>query len=86
VQISGEDTTGYTPDDAAALLRGPESSRVSVVAQRGGAGASSAGAQRLDLVITRKKVCTHCSATNAQLHAHIVLCVCVPCMMLEAPT
>jgi C-terminal processing protease CtpA/Prc len=68
VQISGEDTTGYTPDDAAALLRGPESSRVSVVAQRGGA-AGSSGAQRLDLVITRKKVCTHCSTTDAQLQA-----------------
>ena len=56
VQISGEDTAGYTPDDAAALLRGPESSRVSVVAQRGAGG--TGGAQRLDLVITRKKVCS----------------------------
>ena len=51
IQISGEDTAGYTPDDAAALLRGPENSRVALVAQRPGS-----SPQKLDLVITRKKV------------------------------
>ena len=35
LKVSGEDLRGYTPDDAAALLRGPQNSRVSVVAKRG---------------------------------------------------
>jgi carboxyl-terminal processing protease len=57
VQISGESMEGATPDDAAALLRGPEGTKVGVLARRyeGGARARSSTQQDLDLIITRRQ-------------------------------
>lgn len=63
VQISGDDCRGLTPDDAAALLRGPENSKVGIVAERpvsasGGAkegGTSGGKGEKLDLIVTRRK-------------------------------
>lgn len=63
LQISGDECRGLTPDDAAALLRGTENTKVGIVAERGAAGAAggSGGAgsvgkgEKLDLIVTRRK-------------------------------
>lgn len=63
LQISGDECRGLTPDDAAALLRGTENTKVGIVAERGASaatggsgGAASAGkGEKLDLIVTRRK-------------------------------
>lgn len=64
LQISGDECRGLTPDDAAALLRGTENTKVGIVAERGasaaagggGGGAASVGkGEKLDLIVTRRK-------------------------------
>lgn len=68
VQISGDECKGLAPDDAAALLRGTENTKVGIVAERravpakgggegtGGEGATSNGkGKKLDLIVTRRK-------------------------------
>lgn len=52
VQISGEDTLGFTPDDAAALLRGTPGTRVGLVATRG----EGDSQEKLDVVMTRQAI------------------------------
>lgn len=52
VQISGEDCRGLAPDDAAALLRGVENTRVGLVAERP---AKEAATSKLDLILSRRK-------------------------------
>lgn len=52
VQISGDECRGLAPDDAAALLRGTENTKVGIVAERpAGAGKG----EKLDLIVTRRK-------------------------------
>lgn len=52
MQISGDECRGLAPDDAAALLRGTENTKVGIVAER----PSAAGkGQKLDLIVTRRK-------------------------------
>ncbi|CAM9340589.1 unnamed protein product [Choristocarpus tenellus] len=60
VQISGDSCKGLAPDDAAALLRGPEGSKVGIVARRdtSGEGAGGGGVdkmEKLDLIVTRRR-------------------------------
>ncbi|CAN0070265.1 unnamed protein product, partial [Hapterophycus canaliculatus] len=59
VQISGDECRGLAPDDAAALLRGTENTKVGIVAERpsGGAGGGGGGGkgEKLDLIVTRRK-------------------------------
>lgn len=54
LQISGDECRGLAPDDAAALLRGTESTKVGIVAERP-ASAESGKAEKLDLIVTRRK-------------------------------
>lgn len=57
VQISGDECRGLAPDDAAALLRGTENTKVGIVAERpaaAGEGPSGKG-EKLDLIVTRRK-------------------------------
>lgn len=53
LQISGDECRGLAPDDAAALLRGTENTKVGIVAERPAAG--GAGGEKLDLIVTRRK-------------------------------
>ncbi|CAM9334208.1 unnamed protein product [Sphacelaria rigidula] len=56
VQISGDDCQGLAPDDAAALLRGSEGTKVGIVAERPASSAGGGGtAEKLDLIVTRRK-------------------------------
>lgn len=61
VQISGDECRGLAPDDAAALLRGTENTKVGIVAERPAAAAAATGAggagkgEKLDLIVTRRK-------------------------------
>lgn len=56
VQISGDDCRGLAPDDAAALLRGSEGTKVGIVAERPPSSAGDGGkAEKLDLIVTRRK-------------------------------
>ncbi|CAM9247203.1 unnamed protein product [Ectocarpus sp. 4 AP-2014] len=53
LQISGDECRGLAPDDAAALLRGAENTKVGIVAERPASG--GAGGEKLDLIVTRRK-------------------------------
>lgn len=53
LQISGDECRGLAPDDAAALLRGTENTKVGIVAERPASG--GAGGEKLDLIVTRRK-------------------------------
>lgn len=56
VQISGDECRGLAPDDAAALLRGTENTKVGIVAERPAAAGAPAGkGEKLDLIVTRRK-------------------------------
>lgn len=65
MQISGDECRGLAPDDAAALLRGTENTKVGIVAERPPAGPAAAGGggaaapvgkgEKLDLIVTRRK-------------------------------
>ena len=58
LQISGDECRGLAPDDAAALLRGTENTKVGIVAERPPAVASGGSAgkgEKLDLIVTRRK-------------------------------
>lgn len=63
MQISGDECRGLAPDDAAALLRGTENTKVGIVAERpaaaaaagGGAAAPAGKGEKLDLIVTRRK-------------------------------
>lgn len=61
VQISGEDCRGLAPDDAAALLRGVENTKVGLVAERPvkeaaiGKDDVKREGGKLDLILTRRK-------------------------------
>lgn len=56
VKISGDDCRGLAPDDAAALLRGSEGTKVGIVAERPASSADGPGkAEKLDLIVTRRK-------------------------------
>lgn len=64
LQISGDECRGLTPDDAAALLRGTENTKVGIVAERGASAAAGGGGrggasvgkgEKLDLIVTRRK-------------------------------
>ncbi|CAM9795146.1 unnamed protein product [Ectocarpus sp. 12 AP-2014] len=53
LQISGDECRGLAPDDAAALLRGTENTKVGIVAERPASG--GAAGEKLDLIVTRRK-------------------------------
>lgn len=55
VQISGDDCRGLAPDDAAALLRGTENTKVGIVAERPASAAGAGKGEKLDLIVTRRK-------------------------------
>ena len=52
MQISGDECRGLAPDDAAALLRGTENTKVGIVAERP---AAEGKGEKLDLIVTRRK-------------------------------
>ncbi|CAM9723203.1 unnamed protein product [Scytosiphon promiscuus] len=54
MQISGDECRGLAPDDAAALLRGTENTKVGIVAERPSGGDGAKG-EKLDLIVTRRK-------------------------------
>lgn len=54
VQISGDECRGLAPDDAAALLRGTENTKVGIVAERPSGSGGTKG-EKLDLIVTRRK-------------------------------
>lgn len=53
MQISGDECRGLAPDDAAALLRGTENTKVGIVAERPSGGGGKG--EKLDLIVTRRK-------------------------------
>lgn len=60
VRISGDECRGLAPDDAAALLRGTEGTKVGILAERpgpkkDGSGAAASRGEKLDLIVTRRK-------------------------------